>query len=433
MEITNDKKQFYARKLGIARSRILCNHGFYGLLLMHLPFALDESIETAATDGKRIYFCPQFLEGLTTKELDFVLMHEILHVVLRHLNRSKIFDENPMLANIACDIVVNSNILYANGMKYNSITIDGQTFMHLTPNGDEGYFYTAEEVYDMLKDKNNGGKGSGQKNGNSASGGKGGKKDKKKGKSSANSSPSNASGKGLVDDHSKWDSLSEAEKKEVGEKWDTYLRNAIENVKIKGGGKACGNLPLFAERYLKELKKAQTDWRTIITDFVQEDFVDYTFSPPDRRYGDSEFFLPDLNVTFDIRPSNVLFMVDTSGSISDDMISRAYSEIKGAIDQFDGKLKGYLGFFDAAVIPAKPFGDEYTLKSIIPKGGGGTNFHVVFDYVDTLEEKPSSIVILTDGYATFPDESRARDIPVLWVIIGDGVNPPWGKVANVAV
>jgi hypothetical protein len=47
------------------------------------------------------------------------------------------------------------------------------------------------------------------------------------------------------------------------------------------------------------------------------------------------------------------------------------------------------------------------------------------------EEPPVSIVILTDGYAPIPDESRAGGIPVLWIINNDSVTPPWGKIARI--
>lgn len=46
---------------------------------------------------------------------------------------------------------------------------------------------------------------------------------------------------------------------------------------------------------LKELRKPQTDWRKILNDFIQEEIVDYSFTPPDRRFDDSPFFLPDFN------------------------------------------------------------------------------------------------------------------------------------------
>ena len=75
--------------------------------------------------------------------------------------------------------------------------------------------------------------------------------------------------------------------------------------------------------------------------------------------------------------------------------------------------------------------DEF--KIIRPKGGGGTSFDIIFDYVEKEmeEEPPVSIVILTDGYAPIPDESRAGGIPVLWIINNDSVTPPWGKIARI--
>ena len=43
----------------------------------------------------------------------------------------------------------------------------------------------------------------------------------------------------------------------------------------------------------------------------------------------------------------------------------------------------------------------------------------------------ASIIILTDGYASFPDKSSAMGIPVLWIINNDDIDPPWGKVARI--
>lgn len=96
---------------------------------------------------------------------------------------------------------------------------------------------------------------------------------------------------------------------------------------------------MFAQRMLNELMKPQTDWRRILNDFIQEEINDYSFSPPDRRFEDSPFFLPDFNEKDDV-VKDILFMIDTSGSMSDRMITAAYSEVKGALDQFNGKLRG---------------------------------------------------------------------------------------------
>lgn len=387
------------KRLLMSRMRILLNNGFYGLLLMHMVYAIDEDCETAATDGKYIYFGPDFLEELQDTELDFIMMHEILHVVLQHCLRQGERDNERF--NIACDIVVNSNILLSHNMQTSAITLRkyGES-MHLAPNGKEGYEYTAEQVYEMLPPTPKTGI-------------------QKKGGNETN-----------WDNHSKWGQ--QAVDEALDDVWIKRFEDACEAISIQDPLNQRGLLPLFAQRLFKELKAPQTDWRTILNDFVQEEIVDYSFAPPDRRFNDNPFFLPDFNDKDDVI-EDILFMIDTSGSMSDDMITQAYSEVKGAIDQFDGKLRGWLGFFDAAIIEPKPFSNEEEFRVIKAAGGGGTNFQIIFEYVHEhmTDKLPASIIILTDGYAPFPKERMAWDIPVLWVINNDQVDPPWGKVARI--
>ena len=179
MALSEEKVKGYIKRLLLARMRILCNHGFYGLLLMHMTFSLDEALFTAATDGNRLIFSPAFLDEISDGELDFVMMHEVLHVVLQHCFRGQERDQR--LFNIACDIVVNSNILSENGMNLSSITLKkyGEA-MHLAPDGKEGFEYTAEQVYQMLispgggcTNKGNGSAKGGSKIGGGSAGGSG--------------------------------------------------------------------------------------------------------------------------------------------------------------------------------------------------------------------------------------------------------------------
>lgn len=144
MEISNKNVRQYINRLLLARMRILCNHGFYGLLLMHMIYSIDEGCETDYTDGVRIAFSPFFLEELSDKELDYVLMHEILHVVLQHCLRGEYKDNERY--NIAADIVINSTIMHENDDKASSITLSkyGES-MHIAPDGKEGYLYTAKK------------------------------------------------------------------------------------------------------------------------------------------------------------------------------------------------------------------------------------------------------------------------------------------------
>lgn len=438
MALSESKIKGCIKRLLLSRMRILYNHGFYGLLLMHMIYAVSEEIETACTDGVRITFGIDFLDSLSDSELDFVMMHEILHVVLQHCFRGDV--EDPEAYNIAADIVVNSNIMLENGMKASSITLSKYGIaMHVAPDGKEGHEYTAEQVYAMLP-KNLNKKGNNKKGNNKSPGSADGRA--KKGN---NKSPGSAVGRAkkeiskeqhqpvrVWDDHSQWGKYEEDDT--LRDVWVKRFEDAAEAIKIRDSSNARGLLPAFAERILKELKKTQTDWRTILNDFIQEEVVDYSFAPPDRRFDDSPFFLPDFNGKED-RVEDILFMIDTSGSMSDDMIAAAYSEVKGAIDQFNGKLKGWLGFFDAAIIKPQPFSDENEFKIIKPAGGGGTDFQIIFEYVfhHMSDKLPASIIILSDGDAPFPLEKLAGGIPVLWLLNNEEVNPPWGKVARITV
>lgn len=65
---------------------------------------------TACTDGERLIFDPDFAARLKTeKEMQFVILHELLHCVLEHCTR--VSNRDSEFYNIACDIVVNSTIL----------------------------------------------------------------------------------------------------------------------------------------------------------------------------------------------------------------------------------------------------------------------------------------------------------------------------------
>lgn len=405
MELSSNKIKEYTKRLMLSKMRILCNNGFYGLLLMHMKYGLDAECGTAYTDGKVIRFDPKFLDELNDDELDFIMMHEILHVALQHCFRGRELEKE--LYNIACDIVVNSNILLSNNMDTRTITLrsDGEA-MHLAPNGKEGYEYTAEEVYNMLQ------KNLGMNNAKLQSNGKT--------KNTTN----------IIDNHTKWQQIEKNE--ELEELWISRLDEVSKAIEIRDSIINRETMPAFAQRRLKELKNAQTDWREILIDFLQEEVVDYSFMPPDRRFDDCPFFLPDFNDK-DIKPENILFMIDTSASMKDDMVTAAYSEVKGAIEQFNGKLIGMLGFFDAVVIEPVPFENEEEFEMIKAIGGGGTNFQIIFNYVKEYmtDNLPVSIIILTDGYAPFPKESEAMGIPVIWLLNNEKVNPSWGKVARI--
>lgn len=460
------------RRLQNARLELMKEQPFYAVLLLHMKFSVDPMAETLYTDGERIAFCPDFVDRLSGEELKFVLMHEVLHAALDHCGRTLREYEFDSF-NTACDIVVNSNIMHSFGDDEGRISLSefGGPAMHVAPDGKEGYEYTVEEVYKLVlaavQQKTSGGGGDDEDENDDSTGDPEADEDGKDGENTDDSSGDSeeedgkdgggeGAGKGTgpggrsdggFDDHTFWNGSEEDGKD--GDSYgcsmkDIWLERMVEatdvvqtmenTISISHSSKSFGGLPVMAQRLLKKLLEPQTDWRTVLDNFVQEEITDYSFNPPDRRFQDSPFLLPDYNEKEE-SVSHIWFLIDTSGSISDKAVEAAYSEIISAIEQFDGHLDGWLSFTESYVTDPIPISEVRDVLAIKPVGRGGNDFLAIFSYLKEkmMDDPPKCIVIITDGYDSFPDEDDAMGIPVLWLINNEDVTPPWGKVARITV
>ncbi len=417
MELSDAKVRELGRRLLLTRMRMLSEHGFYGLLLMHMKFAIGDELDTAWVSSDTITFNPTFMDSISDDELVFVLEHEVLHACLGHLSRGNDYEDQEAF-NVACDIVVNSNILMSNGMDRRSITLSkfGES-IHLAPDGREGYEFTAEEVYEMFPVQHV-----------NVSAGVAGTGTQEGALHRQTTVLEDANPTGSV---TGWD---QHIRKEGGDaeraEWNQHMRNAREAMRRRSHIDGRGLVPRCVERLLGEIDRPKADWRSLLNDFVQEEVFDWSFNTPDRRFPDSAFLLPSYS-DVEAAVRDVLFMVDASGSVTDEELTSVLGEIIGAIDQFGGKLSGWIGFFDARAYQPIRFESVEALSSIRPTGGGGTRFEAVFEGIQEHMhgEDVSCIVIMTDGLAPFPDESIACGIPVLWLLTSNAMHPPWGRTA----
>lgn len=386
-----NNRQELTKKIFTARSRILYKNGFFGNLLLSLKLAYTTDITTAATDGKYIYFNEEFMSSLTMEEIEFILMHEIMHVALNHMERSK--GKNQEIYNIAADIVINSNIKHMNGNSKESISIHGTESMNLVPAdystlksySNEGYLFTTEEVYNVILT------------------------DVMKHGLKFNSSHK------TLDDHSIW---SDANTDEIR---DLIIRSYVATKHFS----KIGNMPGELETYLGNLVNPQIDWRVYLNDFIQDEIYDYSFTPPDNRYNEFDFFLPGFNER-DERIENIVFAIDTSGSMSDEDIKECFSEINGAISQYNGKIKGYLIEFDYNVQAVYEIDDDFDIETIKVKGRGGTNFRSVTNYIKHQmgDIEINKLIMLTDGECEYLDKDDIGDIKLLYILTYDNNDKP---------
>ena len=82
---------------------------FFGALMLFAEIHPDKSIDTAATDGKKIIVNENFLASLKSSEQNALLLHEVLHMALLHVTRRG--QRDGYVWNIAADIVVNDLII----------------------------------------------------------------------------------------------------------------------------------------------------------------------------------------------------------------------------------------------------------------------------------------------------------------------------------
>ncbi len=432
--ITEQRKKRLKAKVQQARERLVDSHPFFGLLLMYMGFGVVPGMDRMSLNGRYVFFDPAYADKLYDHELDYMLCHGILHLICGHIWRPR--DLAGMDYHYACDIIVN-NLLWDMGFtdRYShlgelSISIPGNKNAEIDEmTADEVYrrlpyslsvfepklakrFVADSDIYwnngnyvpdsceiillpideeALLKDGKNG-----------------------------EASEADCEIKVKTDEKDE----------ELKLRWKLRIGVTAALNKGRNGGEA-GNIPSYLQRIISEMKTPALDWRSVLNAFVQENVCDYSFSPPDRRYADTGFFLPDFN-EMELIVKQVLFMVDTSGSINSEELGAVYSELRGAIEAFNGKLCGELGFFDTMVTAPIPFESVEDLMAIVPYGGGGTDFRGIFGYIREhyANKLPSCVIIFTDGEGAYPNAEETMGIPVLWIMTKGDVVPPWGKVVR---
>ena len=384
----NVKLHSIAIRLINARASIIQKHPFFGRLLLHLPFAFEEC-ETAYTDMKKIVFDPSFADTLNDSELCFVILHECMHCVLKHCTRSS--GKLSLLYNIACDMVVNSIIIEAMGVDY--ISIDGESPMHIAPNGEEGRLYSSDEIYQMLLNYSI---------------------DEILHNYEANT----------FDKHDIWQKI--MADSILDGIWNGYIADAS----IAAGSGS--GIPNSVERLIKNVEQySKLNWKQILHDFIQYDKYDYLYSKPDRRFSEDIIMPSFAENDSDTCVDKMWFVIDTSGSISNELLSEAINEVFSAVNQVNN-LSGFMSFFDCELSEPTPFESVKDLEKLVPIGGGGTSFHIIFERMsEYFDEMPRAIIIITDGFAKFPDEKVSNGIPVFWIISDSDVEPPWGECVHI--
>lgn len=345
---------------------------FFGALALFAKSIETESIPTAATDGHSLLFNPGFMSTHPLDEQLGILVHELLHAALRHVDRRATAD--PDLWNLAADIVVNGIIAETYGLKLPKSALRDVKLEK----------FPVEEVYQILL-----------------------KRDGPPKRLQFIGADLLASPKGEVEP--------------PDTDWNSAMAQAAVVARL--GANGVGNLPAGIERLIIEATEPPLDWRTLLWRHLTRTPVDFTSF--DRRFLGEELYLDAL----DGESVRVAVCVDTSGSIGETELGRFLNEIRAILAAYpvitvdlhtcDTALKG----------PWKLDSPDCPTPRL--QGGGGTSFIPFFKALDTSNPVPDVAVYLTDGFGPFPDSPP--HFPVLWVVTPGGLPSaefPFGETAR---
>ena len=396
-------------KLAAARTKLILDKPFLGALVLRLPMeaAGKEWCPTTATDARKFYFNPEFIDCLTLDETQFVLAHEALHCALSHFARRQ--HRRKLHWDMACDYAINP-LLIGDGLKAPPGSLYLKQFQGMT----------AEEIYPCLDEKddeqpldnhvydkdNTKGSGSGKTEKDLSSKQPNQQTSEDQGEQQPN--PEKGYGGGEPEP------LTPDEAETLNIQWQQRLAGAAQQA--MQAGKLGGEMA----RMVDHLLQPQLPWRLLLARYMTATARDdFSYMRPSRREGD--FILPSLRSS----QMELIVALDTSGSIHDEEMGEFLAEINALKGQIRARVT--LLACDSQLAEEAPWiyeaWDEFDLPEKI-SGGGGTSFKPVFEWVEQQGQQPDMLVYFTDAEGAFPENEPAY--PVIWLVKGKH-KTPWGQ------
>lgn len=356
-----------------ARASLLLTHPFFGVLALKVDIRETNAIPTAGVTDTALIFNPGFVDTLSSGELKGLIAHEVMHLALGHHAREGC--RNHTLWNLSCDHALNP-VLIDDGFILPAGACINPAFKGLT----------AEAIYEKLREQ--------------------------------------CKQAGIDPEAQGWGEFTSAgpagsaEANEAARQW---MENAAEAMRA---AKSAGKLPANISREITEALRPRADWRAILRRFMTDQVKrETTWSTPNKRFYPG-IYVPGTRRAETMGP--IVIGVDTSGSISGDVLNRFAAEVSAIVADVEPSAV-HVVYCDAQVNGVESFepGDDVKLR---PHGGGGTDFRPVFDWATSKTDGVAAIIYLTDGCGTFPDS--APDTPVLWASTTPpgGVSYPWGEI-----
>ena len=426
--------------LEYARWKLLDRAPFIGEMLLRFSIVptYDCRMDTAATDGNKIYFDCEFYSKLTDGQRQFVLAHEVWHNIFLHFRRRQ--TREPMLWNVATDMEIN-HMLQNEGME---VLKDGcfPDPIVAGKNAEDIYAYLQKQQQKQQKQQQNGkGQGQGQNqsqssdgssNDDKGSGGSGSGTDKGNNKTQHGNQfdrhmyEGEDAGQGEKKD-GKWGEKgfdedfnpSMKDAKETEDKIKEMVCSVAQSIERKQG-----HLPAGVDQIVKEMLKPEINWKERLSMFVTACLGgDHSWKRCSRHALGRGMYLPGRND----QKLKAALILDTSGSYLQDL-PKFLAEFKALVESF-GKYEITLIQCDAEVQDVKEYDADTPMDfdHFDVKGGGGSDFRPAFKKLRELGDEFDTCIVFTDGYISMP--TYPPPYPTLFVLTPDAPTDfvEWGE------
>ncbi|MCL2153491.1 MAG: VWA-like domain-containing protein [Oscillospiraceae bacterium] len=369
---------------------------FLGELCMRVDKHHKEQRGLASTDGLRIYLNEEKLNELHEEALNFVLLHELFHIILRHQYPQGMPFYARIYWNIGFDLHTNWLLM----SMQNELTNKGLPVMPTT---------------DMMLATDD-----------------------------LSEDPSHTIAKAFVQQAVEQGITSENPPLFVEIGWKSFKTTVLNNnlfvfdvldksdiadapteadisELLLSCAKSAGRegLPWHLRGLWDELRKERTlPWHLIFRNFLEDmkESGDFDFCPPDKRMLYSELILPSETIEEGGELNNALIVLDVSSSVNRAELLAQIQQVYSVLNELG--IRGSIISFGSSVYQEAIISNKASLKKFIDEleVGGGTDWSDVVKYVKQNKQRAKPIIVFTDGYFSSYDEGLSN---VVFITQGD--------------
>ena len=390
MQLTNRQGRAAAKRMRAISKSLMAEQPFFGSLCLKLKMEEDPRMETIGADGEFLRYSPEWVNETQAHKIKQAIARVVIGCALKHHTRR--------------NGRANVDWQKASLMACQPILCDAGYMDNPGPHPE----LPAEKIYDLIHAEEEEADPGGDEKGKDGAG---------------DQTQDPTGGMGSV-----MDAPEKANPAEEEMQWDEHIAQSqamADRAKKPGCSKGTWKEQISGGR-------AQVDWRTVLNRYLTKATrEDYSWTRPNRRYMASGLYLPDL---YSESSGDLIFAIDTSGSMKREILYSVWSEVKAAAIQIKPASVTVIQC-DVEIRAEAQYDWSNLPEEIYARGRGGTRFAPVFRRVLESGLNASALVYLTDNYVDLRHYGDDPGLPVIWACYGEPERialPPFGELLHVA-